>query len=256
MNFKGFDKNFSITDKVAVITGAASGIGLAIANLFAEKGARLVLIDKSESVHAVAKEFADRGVPVLGGAYDITVRANVEALTEEALARFGAIDILVNNAGVGPLQPAEALSEENWDLTMAINLKAPYMLAQTIGRTMIARQSGKIINMASQAGIIALENHLAYCASKAAIISLTKVLALEWGPYGVNTNAISPTVVLTELGKVAWAGPAGDAIREKIPTRRFAYPEEIAAAALFLASDAANMINGENLVIDGGYTIQ
>ena len=140
---------------------------------------------------------------------------------------------------------------------MAVNLKAVYLLSQVVGRRMIARgEGGKIVNLASQAGLIALDRHLAYCASKAGVISLTKVLALEWGKHGINVNSISPTVVLTELGKKAWAGEVGEAMKKKIPFGRFAQPEEIAACALFLASGAADMVHGENLVIDGGYTVQ
>jgi glycerol dehydrogenase len=201
-------------------------------------------------------EFSNNGVEALGIAADITVRENIERFVTEAGDRFGTIDILVNNAGVVLLAPAEELSDEAWDATMSVNLRAPLMISQIVGRKMIAQKAGKIINLASQAGIVALDKHLAYCASKAAIISLTKVLAFEWGRYNINVNSISPTVVLTELGKKAWAGPVGDAFKEKIPVGRFAYPEEIAAAVLFLASNAADMISGENLVIDGGYTIQ
>jgi glycerol dehydrogenase len=201
-------------------------------------------------------EFSNNGVEALGIATDITVRENIERFVTEAGDRFGTIDILVNNAGVVLLAPAEELSDEAWDATMSVNLRAPLMISQIVGRKMIAQKAGKIINLASQAGIVALDKHLAYCASKAAIISLTKVLAFEWGRYNINVNSISPTVVLTELGKKAWAGPVGDAFKEKIPVGRFAYPEEIDAAVLFLASNAADMISGENLVIDGGYTIQ
>jgi NAD(P)-dependent dehydrogenase (short-subunit alcohol dehydrogenase family) len=250
------DPNFSLADKVAVITGGAAGIGRAIADLFGQKGAKLVLVDKSESVRDVAAEFSTNGIESLGLATDITIRANIEQFVEEASSRFGSIDILVNNAGVVLLAPAEDLTDQAWDVTMAVNLKAPYMISQVVGRKMIAQRSGKIINLASQAGLVALDQHLAYCASKAAIISLTKVLAYEWGRYQINVNSISPTVVLTELGKKAWAGEVGEAFKAKIPIGRFAYPEEIAAAALFLASNAADMISGENLVVDGGYTIQ
>jgi NAD(P)-dependent dehydrogenase (short-subunit alcohol dehydrogenase family) len=250
------DTNFSLANKVALITGGAAGIGRAIAELFGQKGAKLVLVDKSETVSAVANEFTANGVESLGISTDITVRANIERCVEESIKRFGSIDILVNNAGVVLLAPAEELTDEAWDITMAVNLKAPYMISQIVGRQMIAQKSGKIISMASQAGLVALDKHLAYCASKAAIISLTKVLAYEWGRYNINVNSISPTVVLTELGKKAWAGDVGEAFKAKIPLGRFAYPEEIAAAALFLASNASDMISGENLVIDGGYTIQ
>ena len=250
------DPNFSLANKVALITGGAAGIGRAIADLFGQKGAKLVLVDKSDSVRDVASELSANGIDSLGLAADITIRTNIEQVVEEASSRFGSLDILVNNAGVVLLAPAEELTDEAWDVTMAVNLKAPYMISQIVGRKMIAQRSGKIINLASQAGLVALDQHLAYCASKAAIISLTKVLAYEWGRYKINVNSISPTVVLTELGKKAWAGEIGEAFKAKIPLGRFAYPEEIAAAALFLASDAADMISGENLVVDGGYTIQ
>ena len=256
MTFQGIDKSFSVANKVALITGGAAGIGKAIAELFGEKGAKLVLIDKSESVGDTEKELSSKGFEALGIATDITIRENIERFVGQASDRFGTIDILVNNAGVVFLAPAEELTDEAWDVTMNVNLKAPFMVTQIVGRKMITQKAGKIINLASQAGIVALDKHLAYCASKAAIISFTKVLAYEWGRYNINVNSISPTVVLTELGKKAWAGEVGEAFKAKIPVGRFAYPEEIAAAALYLASNAADMISGENLVIDGGYTIQ
>lgn len=124
------------------------------------------------------------------------------------------------------------------------------------GRRFIRQRGGSIINLASQAGVVALPNHLAYCASKAGVIGLTQVLALEWGPHNVRVNAISPTVVLTELGRKAWSGEVAEQMKQKIPLRRFAEPQDIAASALFLAGDAAAMITGANLVVDGGYTIQ
>lgn len=254
MEFKGFDSNFTLTDRVALITGGAAGIGLAIARQYLEKGARVVLVDRAESVVDVAREIG--GDRALGLQADATDSAAAQAAVDRAIAHFGHIDILVNNAGVAILEPAEDVKEENWDLTMAINLKAVYVFSQIVGRHMIERGSGKIVNMASQAGVVALPNHLAYCTSKAGVIGMTKVLAMEWGPHNVQVNAISPTVVLTELGRKAWAGEVGEQMKQKIPARRFAYPEEIAACALFLSSDAADMITGANLVIDGGYTIQ
>jgi NAD(P)-dependent dehydrogenase (short-subunit alcohol dehydrogenase family) len=140
---------------------------------------------------------------------------------------------------------------------MAVNLKAVFMLSQAVGKKMIASgNGGKIINMASQAGLVALDNHVAYCASKAAVISITKTLAMEWGQFNIKVNSISPTVILTELGKKAWAGEVGENMKKLIPAGRFGYPEEVAAAAVFLASEAADLITGENLVIDGGYTIK
>ena len=153
------------------------------------------------------------------------------------------------------LAPAEELSLEAWDKTIAINLKGTFLVCQAVGRHMLAAGGGAIVNMASQAATVALDQHVAYCASKFGVVGVSKVLAAEWGGRGVRVNTISPTVVLTELGRKAWDGPRGDALKELIPMGRFAYPNEIAAAAVFLASDAAGMITGADLLIDGGYTI-
>ncbi|NPV52016.1 MAG: D-threitol dehydrogenase [Firmicutes bacterium] len=256
MEFKGFDKNFGLKNNVALITGAARGIGKAIATLFAEKQANLILVDILEEVKDVASSLSSLGVKTLPLVVDVSNTAHIHKMVEDSIKAFGRIDILVNCAGVVFLDDAESISEDYWDKTMAINLKAPFMISQAVGREMIRQKRGKIINIASQAGIIALDKHVAYCSSKAAIIGMTKVLALEWAEFNIKVNAVSPTVVLTELGKKAWAGEVGEAMKKKIPVGRFGYPEEIAAGVLFLASDAADMITGANLVIDGGYTIQ
>ncbi|EIF7875278.1 D-threitol dehydrogenase [Listeria monocytogenes] len=254
MTFKGFDKDFNITDKVAVVTGAASGIGKAMAELFSEKGAYVVLLDIKEDVKdAAAKINPSR---TLALQVDITKKENIEKVVAEIKKVYPKIDILANSAGVALLEKAEDLPEEYWDKTMELNLKGSFLMAQIIGREMIATGGGKIVNMASQASVIALDKHVAYCASKAAIVSMTQVLAMEWAPYNINVNAISPTVILTELGKKAWAGQVGEDMKKLIPAGRFGYPEEVAACALFLVSDAASLITGENLIIDGGYTIK
>jgi len=250
------DVSFSLKDKVALITGGARGIGKAIAVLFAQNGARTVLVDLDPVVESVAQEVSALGNKSIAVVADVTKKDDVERAVATAVKEFGTIDILVNNAGVAYLDDAENLSEEYWDKTMAVNLKAPFLLAQAVGKVMIGQKKGKIINIASQAGIIALDKHVAYCASKAGLIGMTKVLALEWAEFGINVNAIAPTVILTELGKKAWAGEVGEAMKKKIPLRRFGYPEEVAAAALYLASPASDLVTGETLVIDGGYTIQ
>ncbi|EAD4258251.1 SDR family oxidoreductase [Listeria monocytogenes] len=254
MTFKGFDKDFNITDKVAVVTGAASGIGKAMAELFSEKGAYVVLLDIKEDVKDVAAKINPSRTLALQ--VDITKRENIEKVVAEIKKVYPKIDILANSAGVALLEKAEDLPEEYWDKTMELNLKGSFLMAQIIGREMIATGGGKIVNMASQASVIALDKHVAYCASKAAIVSMTQVLAMEWAPYNINVNAISPTVILTELGKKAWAGQVGEDMKKLIPAGRFGYPEEVAACALFLVSDAASLITGENLIIDGGYTIK
>ncbi|MBC1734704.1 SDR family oxidoreductase [Listeria seeligeri] len=254
MTFKGFDKDFNITDKVAVVTGAASGIGKAMAELFSEKGAYVVLLDIKEDVKDIAAKINPSRTLALQ--VDITKKENIEKTVAEIKKVYPKIDILANSAGVALLEKAEDLPEEYWDKTMELNLKGSFLMAQIIGREMIATGGGKIVNMASQASVIALDKHVAYCASKAAIVSMTQVLAMEWAPYNINVNAISPTVILTELGKKAWAGQVGEDMKKLIPAGRFGYPEEVAACALFLVSDAASLITGENLIIDGGYTIK
>ncbi|MBC1971485.1 D-threitol dehydrogenase [Listeria welshimeri] len=254
MTFKGFDKDFNITDKVAIVTGAASGIGKAMAELFSEKGAYVVLLDIKEDVKDVAAKINPSRTLALQ--VDITKKENIEKVVAEIKKVYPKIDILANSAGVALLEKAEDLPEEYWDKTMELNLKGSFLMAQIIGREMIATGGGKIVNMASQASVIALDKHVAYCASKAAIVSMTQVLAMEWAPYNINVNAISPTVILTELGKKAWAGQVGEDMKKLIPAGRFGYPEEVAACALFLVSDAASLITGENLIIDGGYTIK
>ncbi|HAC3681255.1 TPA_asm: D-threitol dehydrogenase, partial [Listeria monocytogenes] len=240
--------------KVAVVTGAASGIGKAMAELFSEKGAYVVLLDIKEDVKDVAAKINPSRTLALQ--VDITKKENIEKVVAEIKKVYPKIDILANSAGVALLEKAEDLPEEYWDKTMELNLKGSFLMAQIIGREMIATGGGKIVNMASQASVIALDKHVAYCASKAAIVSMTQVLAMEWAPYNINVNAISPTVILTELGKKAWAGQVGEDMKKLIPAGRFGYPEEVAACALFLVSDAASLITGENLIIDGGYTIK
>lgn len=248
------DVSLSLAGKVAVITGAASGIGSAIADMFAEKGARVAVLDMlADRAEEKAKVLGNDAIAV---SVNVTDSASVDGAIKTVVDHYGQIDLLVNSAGVVALAPAEEVSDSDWDKQIGVNLTGTFNVARSVGRVMLAQGHGKIINLASQAGSIALDQHAAYCASKWGVIGLTKVLASEWAGRGVTVNSISPTVVLTELGKKAWAGEKGEAMKKLIPTGRFAVPEEIAASALFLASPASDMINGADLVIDGGYTIQ
>ncbi len=247
-----FDDLLDFNGKTVVVTGAATGIGRAIAEAFAVKKARVALLDRDPSVADVA---ASLGSHHIHHVVDVTDEPGVERAVQAVAEAFGSIDVLVNNAGIGPLAPAESYPTAEWDRTLAINLKGSFLMARAVAPGMLERKSGRIVNMASQAAIIGIEGHVAYCASKAGIVGMTNCMALEWGPRGVTVNALSPTVVETELGLTGWAGEKGERARAAIPTRRFAKQWEIAASVLYLASGAAAMVNGANLMIDGGYTI-
>ncbi len=245
---------FDFTGKAALVTGGAAGIGAAIAHALAAHGAKVAVVDLSPAG-------ADTAGALPGGDHcahvaDITAPGEAARAVAAATGAFGRLDILVNNAGTVRLERAEAVTDEDWDLTMAINLRAPFLMARAAFPALRSAGAGRIVNLASQAAFVALDRHLAYCTSKAGLLGATRVLALEWAAYGITVNAISPTVVETELGRKAWAGEVGEAMKRKIPVGRFAQPEEIAHAALFLASEAAGMITGANLIVDGGYTIQ
>lgn len=248
-----WNQAFDLTGRCAVITGGAAGIGLACANLLVERGARVALLDRDPAVVEVA---ASLGSGHLGLVADLRQLESVQAAVDQAVAGLGRIDYLVNSAGVALLDKALEVSESAWDTTLDINLKASFFVAQACARHMIESGGGRIVNLASQAAVIGLDRHVAYCASKAAVVGMTKVLAMEWAPHGINVNAVSPTIVETALGKKAWAGELGERAKLQIPVGRFAQPEEIAGLVLYLVSDAAKMITGENVVIDGGYSIQ
>ncbi len=243
-------KDFS--GRTAVITGAASGIGEAVAHHFAELGARIVGADRSPEVSEAMTRLPGSGH--LGVVADLTEADASSRVIDEAVRAAGTVDILVNSAGVVLLDSALDLSADKWDITIAVNLTASFRMAQAAGRVMTAAGYGRIINLASQASVVALDQHVAYCASKAGVVGMTKVLALEWARSGVTVNAVSPTVVETPLGRKAWAGEKGDEMRKRIPAGRFAQPEEVAALIAYLASEEAGMVTGENILIDGGYT--
>lgn len=254
LKYYGADTEFSLEGKTAIITGGAAGIGFATAQFFAKKGVNVCLADLNPNVNNIASELGEN---TLGVAGDITNGEYRQQVLDETVAKFGKADILINCAGIVALEKAEIISEADWDRTMNINLKASFMMAQLMGKYFIDNEiPGCIVNMASQAGVIALDKHVAYCASKGAIVAMTKVMAYEWGKYGIRVNSVAPTVVLTELGHKAWDGPVGEAFKKEMPSERFAEPDEIAGTIAFLCSGAAGMITGHNLLVDGGYTIK
>lgn len=254
MQSKPYKTDLRLDGKVALVTGAASGIGLAVAQVFGSYGATVCLCDLEAQK---AGQLAAKLPGAKGYGVNVADEAAVDALVKAVVADFGRIDIVVNSAGVGDIEWAKDMPAATWRKVLDINLTGSFLVAQRAGRQMIKQgEGGKIISLASQAGLVAIDKHAAYSASKAGIISLTKSLAYEWGQYGIQVNAISPTATETPIIAGYWDEPERyKKTMENTPAGRYCKPEEIAMAALFLASDAANMITGENLVVDGGYTI-
>ncbi|MDQ0613947.1 NAD(P)-dependent dehydrogenase (short-subunit alcohol dehydrogenase family) [Microbacterium sp. W4I4] len=244
--------NQEFTGKIAVVTGAASGIGYTVAHHLAERGARIVGLDLNDRVHELMNDLPGRGHHSIVA--DLTDPSAASTAITETVETVGVPHILVNSAGLALLDPAVDVTPDRWKLTLDVNLSGTFYMAQAAGRVMLEAGYGRIINLASQAAVIGLDQHAAYCASKAAVVGLTHVLSLEWARRGVTVNAVSPTVVETPLGKAAWAGEKGEKAKAEIPVGRFAQPEEVAALIAFLAGDDAAMITGSNYVIDGGFT--
>jgi NAD(P)-dependent dehydrogenase (short-subunit alcohol dehydrogenase family) len=242
--------------KVAIVTGAAQGIGRRTAELLAERGFRLALIDLREPQNTVAA-LETRNADVLSFAADVT---SEDAVAEFALAvdsRWGRADVLVNNAGISFIAPAEAISAEDYRRVLEVNLVAPFLLAQIFGRKMLAAGRGSIINIASVAGLVGIADRAAYNAAKHGLLGLTRTLAAEWGGRGVRVNAVCPGWVKTDMDAADQAGGGySDAdITCRVPMGRFASPDDIARAVAFLADDeASGFINGHSLVVDGGWT--
>jgi len=253
-------KNFpELAGKVVFITGAGSGIGRAMADAFAANGARLSLYDiDSEALTRAKQELqaSYHSVEVLTQQGSTADDIAVEDAVAQAEECFGRIDILLNNAGISMNQPTVELAPANWRKAIDINLNGVFYCAQSAGRRMIAQGSGVILNMASMYGITAGPDRAAYCASKAGVVMLTKVLACEWASAGLRVNAIGPGYVQTALvDQVVEAGRMDlDALIARTPARRLGKPHEIATLALFLASDSAAYINGQTIVADGGWT--
>jgi NAD(P)-dependent dehydrogenase (short-subunit alcohol dehydrogenase family) len=248
---------FDLQGKIALVTGAARGLGRAIALALAEAGADVApgLRDLSTDSD-VTTEIIARGRRALPLQMEMTRPEEIRKAVEDTVQYFGRLDILVNNAGIAPDNLAENVTEEDFDRTLAINLKGTFFACQAAGRVMIQQKSGCIINMSSQAAFAALPTESVYCMTKAGISHLTKCLAVEWGKYNINVNAVAPTFIHTPGTEAALADAAfrQDVIDRIAALHRIGEPVEVAGAVVFLASPAASLITGHTLVIDGGWT--
>src|SRR5712692_1779864 len=247
--------SLELNGRVAVVIGGTSGIGRAIAHGFAEAGADVIPTSRRmEKVEAAASEIEGRGRRTLRVMSDVSNRASLEQLLDSSLEAFGKVDILVNSAGRTKRAPTVDLSEHDWDEILDTNLTGTLRACQVFGRHMLERGYGRIINIASIASLVALQEVAAYSASKAAVASLTKSLAIEWAAHGVCVNAIAPGVFRTDLNSALLDGTErGKEYLLRTPMKRFGKIEELAGAAVFLASDAASFVTGHLLVVDGGF---
>ena len=245
-----------LSGRRAVVTGAGKGIGRAIALELAAAGAGVFAVSRTEAdLKRLGADIETLGRPYGYSVVDLQGKTSADRIAAAALASLGQVDILVNNAGVSDNAPVLEVTEAQWDTTMHINARGAFFLAQALGKHMVKQGWGRIINLSSQAGIVALEKHAVYGASKAALDHTTRVLALELGRYGITVNSVAPTVILTPMGERVW----GDAevarpMLAGIPAGRFGQPNEVASLVAFLASHAAAMINGAIIPVDGGYT--
>ena len=253
---KPYMKRFSVKGRRALVTGASKGIGYEICSVLAEAGADVAAVARDSEGLAEARAAVEQsGRECLAIEAEFETIAGPRDAARAALEHFGTIDILVNNAAT--TTPASLLDAavEDWDRMMAVNLRAPFLLAQALAPNMIAQERGKIVNISSQTSVVLIPDHCAYAASKNGLNALTKAMTCEWAQYNIQCNAICPTVILTPMGERVWGQPEkGDPMKAKIPAGRFGLPVEVADLVLYLSSPASDLVNGDLLMLDGGYT--
>lgn len=250
---------FAVDDQVALVTGAARGLGKSIALALAHAGADIALGVRDPATGAdLAETIRDMGRRAEVVAMDVTNLDQIRQAVEAAVTRLGSLDILVNNAGLGPENLAVDVTPDDFDLTFGVNVRGLFFAAQAAGRVMIEQGYGRIVNLSSQAGIVALPTESIYCASKAAVSHLTRCLAVEWGRYGVNVNAVAPTFIRTPGTEQALADPAfrSDVVERIAGLHRIGEPVDVTGAVVYLVSPASALVTGTTLVVDGGWTIR
>jgi NAD(P)-dependent dehydrogenase (short-subunit alcohol dehydrogenase family) len=248
--------SFDLSGQVALVTASARGLGRACALALANAGADIALgLRRKESGAQLAKEIEAMGRRALPLQMDMEKLDQIGAAVAEAHRHFGRVDILVNNAGVGPENLAENVTESDFDYTLRVNLKGTFFASQAVGKLMREQRSGRIINMSSQAGVVALPGEPIYCMTKAAINHLTRCLAVEWGPFNITVNAVAPTFIETDGTAAALSNPDFHKhVLASIALGRVGKPVEVAGAVVFLASPAASLITGATLLVDGGWS--
>ena len=249
--------SFALDGQVALVTGAARGLGRAISLALADAGADVALgLRVPGTADDVVAEIESMGRRAIAVPMDVRDLAQIGSAVDAVVGQLGRLDILVNNAGLAPGNPAEDVTEADFDLTIDVNVKGLFFASQAAGRAMVRQGGGRIINVSSQAGFVALPGESIYCASKAAVSHLTKCLAVEWGRHGITVNAVAPTFIHTDGTSAALGDPAFEAdVRERIAgLHRIGEPMDVAGGVVFLASPAASLITGATLMIDGGWT--
>jgi NAD(P)-dependent dehydrogenase (short-subunit alcohol dehydrogenase family) len=250
--------DFRLDDQVALVTGASRGIGRDLAKALASAGARVAVAARDlSSLEQLVSEIEDEGGSALAVELDVRDVGQIGSAFEKVRGHFGSLDVLVNNAGLGSNQPAEEVTESDWDEMMAVNLRGLFFCCQAAGRIMLDQGRGRIINMGSQAGVVGIRDHAVYSASKGGVNLLTKVLALEWSSRGVTVNAVAPTFIYTPGTAERLDQP--DYLKDvlsRLPIGRVGTTTDVAAAVIYLASPAGAMVSGHVLVVDGAWTAQ
>ena len=247
-----------LDEKVMMVTGAGSGIGRAVAIAAAEAGADCVVCElpgKAELLESVCGEIHELGRRAIPVQLELPDMSSIDAAVTRGMDEFARVDVLVNNAGVNIPRNALEVTEADWDGVLDVNLKGLFFMSQRVAREMVKTGGGKIVNIASQNGVVGYYKRAAYCSSKAGVVNLTRVLALEWAEHNINVNAVGPTFIVTPLTQSTFDDPTmREDLLKRIPIGRVGQPEDVVGAVVFLAPPAAAMITGHTLLVDGGWT--